>query len=80
VFWNALIEISAMGLNHPSRQSSARGVTPPTEGCRLRTAAGAGRATRDTRQRRAYSRTHRGTATPPSATSVIRDASRLRAR
>jgi hypothetical protein len=26
-------------INHPSRQSSARGVTPSTEGCRLRTAA-----------------------------------------
>jgi hypothetical protein len=28
-------------INHPSRQSSARGVTTPTEGYRLRTAAGA---------------------------------------
>jgi hypothetical protein len=35
-------------INHPSRQSSARGVTPPTKGCRLRTAAGVKRRTTGT--------------------------------
>jgi hypothetical protein len=47
VFWNALIEISAMG-HQPSFQTVSPQleglrlrVTPPTEGCRLRTAAGA---------------------------------------
>jgi hypothetical protein len=43
VFWNALIEIYAMGHQHqPSFLTvlSSR-VTPPTEGCRLRKAAGA---------------------------------------